>query len=531
MIQLRPYQTDGLNAIWSYFQNGGKGNPLLCWPTGTGKSIVPAIFIREVMKLWPTQRFGLLTHVKELIEQNAKVMKFAWPEAPLGIYSAGLKSKDTAHQIIYAGIQSAIKNPAIFGHRDIYFVDEAHMISQEESSQYLTFLATAKLINPNLKVIGLTATPFRMGQGMITDGGLFTDIVHDLTSIDAFNKLITEGYLCPLAPLKTKTELNVSGVGFNNGEFIASQLQNAVDIAEVTFAGLKELTAAGETRRSWLIFSSGIEHAEHIAEMLKQFGIDCAAVHSKQSSEYNDKAIKAFKEFELRAIVNYGKLTTGFNHPGIDLIGMFRPTMSVPLWVQMLGRGTRPYEGKSNCLVLDFGKNSIRLGPINDPVIPRKKGDKPGEVPIKICESCGIYNHLKVRFCTNCNAEFIFQIKIVETSSDIELIKTDAPIVETFDVNYAIYGRKAKEGKAPYIIATYFSGPKSFKQYIFPETKGYGKHIFHNWWKQRMPTQPPETTDEALQCISQFRMPKRIRVWMNKTVKGKNYPEIMGVEF
>jgi len=100
-----------------------------------------------------------------------------------------------------------------------------------------------------------------------------------------------------------------------------------------------------------------------------------------------------------------------------------------------------------------------------------------------------------------------------------------------FDVTYAIYGRKAKEGKSPYIPVTYFCGMKSFKQFVFPEAKGYGKHIFHDWWKMRMAIAPPETTDEALKYISNFRLPRRIRVWMNKKVKDKVYPEILGVEF
>src|SRR5688572_18291137 len=107
MITPRPYQKDGLDAVWDYFKSGKTGNPCLAWPTGTGKSIVPAIFIRSVMELWPTQRFLLLTHVKELIEQNAKVLRYVWPNAPLGIYSAGLKEKNYAMPIVYAGIQSA----------------------------------------------------------------------------------------------------------------------------------------------------------------------------------------------------------------------------------------------------------------------------------------------------------------------------------------------------------------------------------------------------------------------------------------
>lgn len=526
-MQLRPYQQDGLDAIWRYFQDGNTGNPLLAWPTGTGKSIVPAIFINSIMKLWPTQRFLLVTHVKELIAQNAEVLRNVWPEVPLGIYSAGLKQKEAALPVVYAGIQSAKNNPHLFSHRDIIFIDEAHLINQDDASMYLSFLSTMKLINPALKIIGMTATPFRMGQGMITDGGIFTDIVHDLCSMDNFNKLVSEGYLSPLVPLRTKIELDVSNVGMAKGEFIQSQLQHAVDVAKVTYDGLRELVEAGHNRRSWLLFASGIEHAEHIAEMLQSFGIDCAAVHSKNSMEFNDKAITAFKNYELRSIVNYGKLTTGFNHPGIDLIGMFRPTMSVPLWVQMLGRGTRPEKGKQNCLVLDYARNTPRLGPINDPMIPRKKGEAQGEVPVKICDLCGVFNHIKNKTCTACGNEFQFEIKITKSAGHHELIKSDLPIIETFNVDRVIYTKHQKLDKAPCLKVTYFTGIRSFNEWLFPQSmKGPGRHNFHTWWRQRTAVPPPATVDEALMYTNTIRVPLRIDVWVNKA-----NPEIMKAEF
>jgi DNA repair protein RadD len=377
-----------------------------------------------------------------------------------------------------------------------------------------------------VKVIGMTATPFRMGMGMLTEGELFTDIVHDITGVDEFNRLIAEGYLCPLVPKRTKVELDVSSVGMAKGDFIGSQLQSAVDKQEITYAGLREAVALGHDRRSWLIFSSGIEHAEHIAAMLTSFGIDCAAVHSKQSDDYNNQAITAFKANQLRAIVNYSKLTTGFNHPNIDLICDFRPTMSIPLHIQKLGRGTRPANGKLNCLVLDFGRNIPRLGPINDPVIPRKKGPGAGEVPVKICDACGVYNHAKVRFCTGCGNEFEFKVKIVAKAGTQEIIRSDLPIVEYFDVDQAIYTKKRKEGKAAYMVVTYFCGLRAFKEFVFPESAAYGKHKYHQWWMQRNPNPPPPTVDEALQYVAQLRCPKRIRVWVNK-----KWPEVMGAEY
>lgn len=525
-IQLRPYQRDGLNALWSYFANGNTGNPLLAWPTGVGKTVAPAEFIRETMVRWPTQRFLMITHVSTLIKQNAEVMRYLWPNAPLGIYSAGLNQKQSALPIVFGGIQSMVKHPQLFGWRDIIFIDEAHLVSQDDNSMYLSFIATMRLINPDLKVIGMTATPFRMGQGMLTDSGLFTDIVHDLTSVDNFNKLIADGYLAPLVPRRTKTELDVSNVGMNKYDYIGSQLQSAVDKAEITYAGLQELVHHGQDRRSWLIFASGIEHSEHIADMLGHFGVQCAAVHSKKSEEYNVAAINAHKDGSLRAISNYGKLTTGYNNEIVDLIGMFRPTMSIPLHIQMLGRGTRPANGKTSCLVLDYARNVPRLGPINDPIIPKKKSAEPGDLPIKICEACGTYNHLKVRFCTNCGNEFHFQVKIVPKSGNEEIIRSDFPIVESFTVDRAVYNRRQKDGRPAYIRTTYFCGFQAFHENLFPEGKGYGKHLFHQWWMQRHTAPPPVTADEALEYKGQFRTPKRIRVHVNK-----QFPEIKSAEF
>lgn len=531
MITPRYYQEEALEAVYQFFMTHKEGNPLIGLPTGTGKSVLPAIFINRVMKQWPNQRFLLVTHVKELIAQNANVMMKVWPEAPLGIYSAGLKLKQTAQPIVFGGIQSMIRNPALFGHRDIAFVDEAHLVSANDSSQYQTFFAHLKLINPNLKIIGMSATLYRMGMGMITENGLFSHVAYDMTNMDGFNRLVNEGFISPLIPLRTKTELDISDVSVQQGEFVATQLQGAVDKAPITFKALQELVHAGQSRKSWLIFASGIEHAEHIAEQLGAFGVDCAPVHSKRPAEYNDAAIKAFKANELRAIVNYGKLTTGFDHPSIDLIGMLRPTLSVPLWVQMLGRGTRPADGKKNCLVMDFARNTPRLGPINDPQIPTKKSSAPGEMPIKICENCGTYNHISARLCCNCGEQFSFQQKLVGKAGSDELIKVAAteavPIIETFNVVSAHYVKHdGKFGKPPTLKATYFTSGLAFKEFVCLEHNGMAGKIARDWWRRRHKEEPPRTVDEALGFVSQLRVPRQIRVHVNKT-----YPEILNAEF
>jgi DNA repair protein RadD len=154
----------------------------------------------------------------------------------LGIYSAGLKQRDTAHPIIFGGVQSMVKHPDWFGHRDIAFVDEAHLMSGEDDSRYNTFFAFMKLINPNLKIIGMTATKYRMGMGLLTGNGIFTDVVYDKTDFEGFNELLDAKFMSPLIPLKVKTELDVSDVSVVQGEFVSTQLQGAVDKAEITFS-------------------------------------------------------------------------------------------------------------------------------------------------------------------------------------------------------------------------------------------------------------------------------------------------------
>lgn len=535
-MQLREYQEDGLQALWSYFMTK-KGNPILAWPTGTGKSLVPAEFIRRTMHHYPNQRFGVITHVKELIQQNFEKLignseqEGIWPGAPAGVYSAGLKRKDIHAPIIYGGIQSMFRHPDYFGHRDILFIDEAHLLSPDDTTMYHKLISAWKQINPYLKIIGMSATPYRMGQGLLTDGGLFTDIAHNLTSLEEFNKLVADGYLSLLITKRTEAAFDVSNVTINQGEFNLKQLQYEIDKQEITWAALQEMCYYGQNRRSWLIYATGIKHADDIAAMLGKLGIECASVHSKQSDDYNTSALKAHKELRLRAIVSFSKLTTGLDHPAVDLIGMFRATMSVPLWVQMLGRGTRIYLGKNNCLVLDYARNAARLGPINDPVLPKKKGDKTGVIPIKLCEMCGSYHHIKAVRCDACGNPFEFEVKIIKQATSEDVIREpEAVIVETFDVSYVLYNKKeGKNGKSPYLKVTYFDGVNGYDEYVFPESS-YKKH-YVDWWRQRSANEPPHSVDAVLQSTALLRRPKRIRVHVNRRYNGRPSPEVLGVEF
>ena len=201
-MQLRYYQAEAIEAIYAYFSKK-QGNPLVALPTGTGKSVVIGEFIRGVYQRYPNQRVMMLTHVKELIEQNLDKLLTIWPTAPAGVYSAGVGRKESNFPITFAGIASVAKKAEAFGHIDLVLIDEAHLVSADQDTLYQKFLADLKKVNPYLKVIGFTATTYRLGLGSLTNGGVFTDVCYDQTTMEAFNRLVAEGFMAPLIPKRT----------------------------------------------------------------------------------------------------------------------------------------------------------------------------------------------------------------------------------------------------------------------------------------------------------------------------------------
>ncbi len=488
----------------------------------------------------------MLTHIKELIGQNLSELQGIWPQAPAGIYSAGLGRKEV-RPITFAGIASVVNKAHLFGHIDLVLIDECHLVGPADDTNYRSFLTELKALNPALKVIGLTATPFRLGQGMLTDTikgkkgetlpPLFTDISYDLTGVEPFNRLIAEGYLCKLVPKRTEETLNVSNVKMVGGEYNLNDLQAAVDKDSISKAACAEMMAHAklgtpEERKRWLVFATGIEHAEHIAAILRDQGIDAQAIHSKMEDADRDKWIAAFKRDDdtVRCLVNNNVLTTGHNFPALDLIGMLRPTASPGLWVQMLGRGTRPHPKKPNCMVLDFAGNTRRLGPINDPVIPRKKNRKDGgTAPVKLCQACDTYNHASVRFCTNCGQEFPKTVKIVGIAASADLVRGEEPQIEIFEVNSLTYTPHFPRdlAKPPSLKVSYFSGPiQMFSEWVCLEHPGWAGHKAREWWKVRSNIAPPTTVEEAIKFVSTLKPPTHLRVWVNQ-----RHPQIMAHDF
>jgi DNA repair protein RadD len=526
----RPYQIEAENAIWQYFQAGKEGNPLVALPTATGKSLVIAWFVQHALQAFPGTRILVLTHVKELIEQNSRKLVEIWPDAPYGIHSAGLKRRETALPVIYGGIATVKNSLDALGRFDLLIVDEAHLMSGKDDSMYGTVIEKLKVLNPSLRVIGFTATPYRTGQGMLTESGLFTDIVSDWTSMKRFNELIDQGYMCMLIPKRTQTQFDLSKIPLQNGDYKLSELEERIDHRDINYQACAESAYCGKDRNCWLVFASGIKHAEHIAEMLTYFGINSKTLHSKMESKERDERIAAFKSGNLRCIVTNNILTTGFDHPPIDLIVMMRPTMSTGLWVQMLGRGMRPSPEtmKTDTLCLDFAGNTARLGPINDPVIPRKRGSNgsAGVAPIRICDQCGTYNHASASVCYVCGAEFPRQIHIQATAGTEELVRTDLPLVQQFRVDRALYSGFQANGYNILKI-NYQCGIRDFSEIVCLEHPGRAGGRAVQWWKLRMGSEAaPPTVAEALKWCSHLAVP--VSIWVDV---NRKYPRVCKVEF
>lgn len=401
---LRDYQQRSIDQLYDWFTKND-GNPCLVLPTGAGKSHIVAALCKQAVQNWKGTRILMLTHQKELIEQNSEKMRLHWPNAPMGIYSASVGKKQLGEPITFAGIQSIVKKGHLLGHQDLVVIDECHLVNHNDEGSYRKLLNQLKEINPALRVVGLTATPYRLGHGLITDKpAIFDDLIEPVT----INELIFNGYLAPLKSKLTSTQLSVEGVHKRGGEYIESELQKAVDVEEKNIAIVDEVIRLADNRKVWLFFCSGVEHARHIAEALRIRGITAEVVTGETPKAERANILRDFKAGRIQALTNANVLTTGFDAPSIDLIAMLRPTMSPSLYVQMAGRGLRICEGKKDCLVLDFAGVVQQHGPITavNPSNAGGNGKGEGEAPVKVCDFCFELCHLSAKFCTNCGALF-----------------------------------------------------------------------------------------------------------------------------
>ena len=503
---LRPYQRAAINALYQYFHTKA-GNPVLVLPTGAGKSLTMAAFIQEAIEQYPTTRMLLLTHVRELIEQDAQAIIRYWPQAPIGIWSAGL-GKKVKHQITVAGIQSIHKMPAKFGGTDLVIIDEAHLLSKNSDTMYGRFLFGLRQHNPLLKVIGLTATPYRLDSGLLIEGEhrVFTDIAYEVNVGD----LIKDDWLCPLVARSGATKADLSDVHTRGGEFVANELQQAMDQDYLIEGALDEVARYAHDRNHILGFCAGVEHAAHCAEASRARDWTADYVTGDMALGVRDAKIKAFKQGRTRILFNAMLLTTGFDAPHIDCIVMLRPTKSTGLYVQIMGRGLRKHPSKKNTLILDFAGNVERHGPIDQIKVKRKadKGEGLSVAPVKECPNCQALVHAGVRECPQCGKLFPENEAAkhgTEAADAVVVAALEQP--RTYTVDRVEYERYRKMGKPDSVKVTYWCGLSTFSEWLpIEDDRAYVKKHAVTWFWQRGCICPNHVED-ALAMVRERRIP------------------------
>jgi DNA repair protein RadD len=451
-----------------------------------------------VHRSWPNEKIVILSHVQEILKQDFTALQHYLPHDKIGLFSAGLGSRNI-RQFTVAGIQSAYKVDLFREHR-LVIVDEAHLIPPTGEGRYRTFFE--RVNNP--RIVGLTATPYRLGLGMLTDG-LFDKIVYNKDIVE----LIEAGYLCSLTTKQTKQQMNTRGVAIVGGDFNQKQMANKLDVSSVTDAICKELLAHKESRKHWLIFAIDISHAEHITAALNAKGIVTGCVHSRMKGD-RTLLLDLFKQGAFQALVSVETLTTGFDAPNVDLIALLRPTMSPVLHVQMIGRGLRISPDKDNCLILDFAGNTARLGPINR-ITPPRLGVKSGEgkAPTRTCPVCEEICWASAAKCPSCGYMFPRDNKLLSVAADTPVIATDK--TATHAVTTVRYKEHIKEGRVS-LRVMYVCGMREFSEWVPLEHGGIARHKAEHWWRYRAHNTPPTTVAKALGRTYELAKPIKIVV-------------------
>lgn len=483
-MQLRDYQRAAVDSIYRYFETGASGNPLVVMPTGSGKSFVIATFIRETLEAWPDQRILIVTHRKELISQNYAELVGHWPLAPAGIYSAGLNRRDAGARVLFCGIQTVYGKAALIGKTDLVLIDECHLVPRRADTMYLQFLTGLWNANNSLKVVGLSATPFRLDSGLLSEGDsrVFTDICHEVP----VRMLVERGYLAPLVGKRMKTEYDLSGVHVRGGEYVAGELEAAMDQESLTALAVNEMAALGAERRSWLVFCAGVSHAGHVRDELRRRGIGAESLTGGTHHAEREKILTRFKAGELRALTSCEVLTTGFNAPSVDLIAFLRPTQSAGLYVQMAGRGMRTAPGKIDCLVLDYAGNVMRHGPVDAVTVrPRCAGEgRKGDAPAKACPQCDTIIHASANPCPHCGYQFPSREARHDETAYSGAIMTPDP--EWCEVRRVLYSRWEKPGKPDSIRVEYEIGLDAVSEWVCPDHGGYATSKAGAWVNARL---------------------------------------------
>ena len=347
MMQLRPYQEECLTSVAEAEANGIK-RPLVCLPTGTGKTIVFTTLAQR-----RNGRTLILAHRDELIQQAAEKVGMVWDSASVGVVKA--EQNQTGAQVVVGSVQTlsrASRLEQLPQDFDLVVTDESHHAVADSYRGIYDYLGVLDGSESDTLHLGVTATPNRTDQ--VGLGGVFEEVVYHKSMLD-----MIPDYLSDLRCVQVQTEVDVSGVPSYLGDLQSKGLSELLNTENANDLIVDAWQVHASERRT-LAFCVDVQHALDLAETFRLHGVTAEAVWGAMPLEDRRTVLQSFASGKVQVVTNCQVLTEGYDNPAIDCILMARPTKSSMLYTQMIGRGTRTYPGKRDCLILDVACISER---------------------------------------------------------------------------------------------------------------------------------------------------------------------------
>lgn len=538
-MQLRYYQQLAINKAYQVLENS-LDNPCIVLPTGAGKTPVIAQICKDIVSGY-NGRVLIVAHVKELLQQAADKLKTIAPDITFGVYSAGLKRRDTQEQVIIAGVHSAYQRAEELGRFDLLMIDEVHLLPESGEGMYRQLITGLLTVNPHMRIIGLTATPFRMDSGMICKP---ENILNKICYEISVKTLMEQGFLCKLVNKAAKAAINTDDIKIVRGDFDDRQAEQLFTDGDEVRQAVREIVDRTSDRSSVLIFCQTIAHAERVVEELgkctdgvdendNDIALSIASIFGHTSDEERFQIIHDFRHGLIKYLVNVSVLTTGFDAPNVDCIVMLRATTSPGLYYQCLGRGFRIAPGKQNCLVLDFGQNIERHGPVDDLKPLAMQNKKPRDKAGRKCDRCGTVSAASAKKCPDCGYEFPVKPREIShrgSASDSEPVsgETTETWHDVMSVEYLVHRKKDAPDTAPKTMRVkYQVGFHDYiSEWICIEHQGWVRQKAESWWGSHCNFPCPDTAIEAVIVAEHglLARAKRIKV---REKPGSIFPEII----
>ncbi len=346
---------------------------LLQAATGAGKTIMFSALARLFVERWH-MHVTILAHREQLVRQAADKLTRVWPEGKeqVGIACSSVTSHvDLERHVVIGSPQTLARRVNELPEQQLLIVDECHRLPPRgKRSQYAAVIDRLREYYPDMRMLGVTATPYRLGHGYIYGEDCRSpkeNWFQTLAFSIGIDDLQDEGYLAPIKGYGC-AEPDLSGVKTSKGEYDLAQLSEAMSQPLHIGSAVEAVKKYGQDRRHIVVFAVTIAHAEALRDAFRGAGFRAGVVHSLMPRDERQQVLSAFDEGGLDVICNVGVLTEGWDCTSVDCMVMCRPTKSTALYVQMVGRGLRTAPGKTDCLLLDLSGNWREHG---NPAHPR----------------------------------------------------------------------------------------------------------------------------------------------------------------